>query len=112
MSRYYGNLNNRLMEDSRQPVPEVGMGATLTGYTDRHAATVVKVTPSTVTVQQDKATRTDSSGMSDSQEWEYQPDASGRAITFRRNKHGQYVNRQCGYGLLLGVRDEHFDYSF
>ena len=96
----------------KHPPARAGDGATLLGYSDRHAATVVKVTPFTVTVQQDKDTRIDGNGMSDSQQWEYERDEKGRTITFRRNKHGQYVNRRCGFSLHLGARREFYDFSF
>lgn len=44
MSKWYGNLDNRLMEGSRQPeLITVGMGATEIFYSDRHAYEVIEV---------------------------------------------------------------------
>ena len=41
--KLYGSLVNRMSEDYKSPVPEIGMGATVLGYSDRHAYTIVKV---------------------------------------------------------------------
>lgn len=43
MSKWYGSLDNRLMENSLQPVPEIGMGATVTLWSDKHAYTIIEV---------------------------------------------------------------------
>lgn len=40
----YGSLNNLMLTGTKgQPTPEVGMGATQLGWTDRHAYTIVEV---------------------------------------------------------------------
>jgi hypothetical protein len=41
--RVFGNLMNRIAETAKPPVPEVGMGATILMYSDRHAATVIEI---------------------------------------------------------------------
>ena len=41
--KFYGSIQNRISERSLQPIPEVGMGATLIMYSDRHAFTVLEV---------------------------------------------------------------------
>ena len=41
--RVFGNLMNRIAESCKQAVPEVGMGATITMHSDRHAATIIGV---------------------------------------------------------------------
>lgn len=125
--RLFGSVISRLMESSKQPVPEVGMGATVCGYSDRHAGTVTGVRPVAkgqafeVSVQQDTATRTDKNGMSESQEYAYTPDPKGRVYRFRLDKSGRYrevgsdgrmAKKGDGYGLLLGHRDEYYDFSF
>lgn len=124
----YGSLQNRIMESSKQPVPECGMGATLTSYTDRHACTVIGITQKhgrviQIEVQEDKAIRTDDNGMSDSQDYRYEPNPKGITHIFRLNKKGVWKqasfneqtkrwNVRDGYGLLLGVRRHYHDYSF
>ena len=120
-----GSLMNRLYEGMiiDAPEPKAGMGATVTHYTDRDAATVVAWDGKIVTVQYDHAERVDSNGMSDAQQYKYTPNPEGTKLYFRRDKHGRWVNvirsrttgrwissRSCG--LALGIRDAHFDYSF
>lgn len=72
--RLYGSLQNRLAENARPPKPTVGMGGTLLCYSDREPVTVVEVSPDgkTLWFTHDKATRTDSNGMSESQSYEYE----------------------------------------
>jgi len=120
----YGNLFNRIMESPRSTEPHVGMGATLTMYTDRRAGTVIDVGPKYITVQCDKATRSDSNGMSECQSYTYAPNSSGAVYCFKRDTTGRWrevtrnpeTNRYRlvpgGCGLLLGDRDEYYDFSF
>jgi len=106
------------------PEPTVGMGATITHWTDRDAATVVYWDGKIVGVQEDRAERTDGNGMSDSQCYQYSPWLDGPIRYFRRDKHGAWRsvsrNDQTGRwalsgntnGLILGRRDRYYDYSF
>lgn len=119
MKRLFGSLNNRLMEGTvGQPEPEVGMGATELCYSDRHAYTIVAVHgPARIEVRADVATRTDANGMSDSQSYSYAPgpeDAPTRVLTKRKNNawipQGQPMRN--GTRFALGIRDEHYDFSF
>ena len=105
------------------PEPQIGMGATITHWTDRDAGTVVAWDGKVICVQQDHAKRIDDNGMSDAQQYEYTPNPHGQEYYFRRNKHnvwvhvrlnektGRWVNAR-GPGLIVGFRDEHYDYSF
>lgn len=108
-----GSLVNHLMSRSTTIVPEVGMGATLLGWTDRHAATVVRVSASKKTfwLQQDRAIRTDKNGMSECQEYtfERQPNAQARKVVM--TKKG-WREAGGGYMVALGVREEYHDFSF
>ena len=85
----------------------LGGPATLVYHTDRKAATIVKLTPWYVTVQEDKATRTDSNGMSDSQSYRYDKNPDGRTHRFHKA-----TMKRGGVRLVLGVRDHYHDYSF
>ena len=85
------------------------MGATILMWTDRYAGTVIRVTPTQIHVQEDKATRTDKNGMSESQDYEYAPNPQGRVWIFRKTKRGYRAN---GAGLLLDSREAYHDYSF
>jgi hypothetical protein len=128
MTRWTGSLVNRISEGPGQPQPEVGMGATLCCHSDRHAGTVVEIftvgKAQFVVIQRDHAKRTDNLGMSDSQDYDYTPDPEGPKYTFRLdNKTGRYIGarfkeetkrwvKSDSYGLRLGHRDEHYDFSF
>lgn len=80
--------------------------------TDRKAATIVKVTPTQVHVQEDISTRTDQNGMSESQTYSYAPDPNAPVRIFRKSKSGTYRAPNRGNGLLIGTRATYHDYSF
>lgn len=110
-----GSLQNMMADGaSDAATPELGMGATLVRWTDRHAGTVVYVSPSghKISVQRDKATRTDTNGMSDAQTYEFEADPNGAVETYTRRKDGTY--RQAGgtSRCLLGSRSHYHDFSF
>lgn len=105
------SVNNWLLSGTNgQPIPEVGMGATILMWTDRQAATIVKVTRTQVHVQRDIATREDSRGMSECQDYTFTPNPAARVHVFRRTKTGAYKG-QLGQ-LRIGDRDEYRDFSF
>ena len=121
-----GSLVNHL--ESRMvigaPEPEVGMGATMLGWTDRYPGTVIAWDGKVLTVQGDTATRTDSNGMSESQEYDYTPDPSGSLTRFKRDRQGMWREVHTsekgrlvfceggGNGLILGRREKYYDFSF
>lgn len=112
-----GSLVNLLYYNSKYEEPKVGMGATIIGWTDRHACTIVEVpSPKTVIIQQDKATRADNRGMSDAQDYTYEPDPTASKRTYTLRKNGRWVEKghdmKSGYTLAIGLRDEYYDYSF
>jgi hypothetical protein len=104
-----GSVMNHLMTGGSQPEPAVGMGATICCWTDRHAATIVKVTRCQIHVQEDIATRIDNNGMSECQQYEYRPDPNGAVIVFRKTKRGW---KSKSGGLLIGTRRHYYDFSF
>ena len=112
------SLVNQIYSYSSNSMPTIGMGATILGWTDRHAATVVEVSKSgrAVTVQKDKATRTDNLGMSDCQSYSYSPNPEGSKQTFTLRKNGRWVHEGSAMGsgstLSLGHRNHYYDYSF
>lgn len=123
-----GSLVNHLYSrmTKGQPEPEVGMGATILSWTDRYAATVIAwdAKKGILTVRRDTATRIDKNGMSDAQEWTYEPNPEGALYTFRQDKRSggwQEVHfkpetgrwaKTGGYSLRLGERNEYYDFSF
>lgn len=110
-----GSLHNLIADGSDDAAtPEVGMGATVVMWTDRHAATIVEVsrTAHKVVVQYDRATRTDKYGMSDAQSYEYEADPNGRTETYSRRKDGSYRIAGGQGRLLVGVRSHYHDFGF
>lgn len=106
------SLTNHLMSGTNgAPTPEVGMGATILMWTDRHAATIVKVTPSQIHVKRDKAVRADNNGMSEMQQYNYEADPTADVEIFRKTKNG-YRKADGGHSLRIGDRSEYHDYSF
>lgn len=110
-----------------QPEPEVGMGATLLGWTDRHAATIVAVETVgkalIVTVQEDTARRTDKNGFSETQTWEFARNPDAFKLHYRRAENGMWArvryndetkrwNKVDGGGLMIGRREHYYDPSF
>ncbi|WP_236745807.1 hypothetical protein [Mycobacteroides abscessus] len=113
-----GSLQNLVAANTRSANPEVGMGATIVMWSDRHAATIVAINErgTTVRVQQDRATRTDDHGISDCQSYAYAPNPEATVQTFTLRKTGRWIRKgeseKGGTALLIGRRDEHYDYSF
>jgi hypothetical protein len=104
-------FSNMMVNGTAEVAPEVGMGVTMCFWTDRTAGTVIKMTACTVTVQEDKATRIDSNGMSDAQNYSYERDPSGPVDVFRKTKRGWRSSKSGAY-LVLGDRRKFYDYSF
>lgn len=113
----YGNLINRVIENTTSNKPTVGMGATICKYSDRHAATVVAVSKDgkSVDIQRDTATRTDKNGMSECQDYEYSPNPDASIETYTLRKNGRWVQKGQslkGQSIAIGYRSEYYDYSF
>lgn len=125
----YGELEIRrhaeVRKDMLSPVTaKVGEGATINLWTDRHACTIVKVTPKTVTVRRDKAIRDpdfkpewEIGGFSaictnqEEQRWIYEPDPKGEVTTFHwSGKYNSYG--RPGNCTLSAGRHEFYDYNF
>lgn len=106
---------NKIMGDAKQTKkPSIGMGVTILHYTDRTAGTIIEVSPTgkTIKFQLDKVTRVDKNGMSDSQEYSYEPNPQAEVHTAYLTRHGQWKVRRQGYGVLLDCRRYYHDYSF
>jgi hypothetical protein len=126
-------ISNIHVASSAARTPEVGMGATICYYTDRHAGTIVAVRTGKggavreFDVREDIVTRTDSHGMSDAQSYTYAPGPEDAPVrTWRLDRNGQWrhlftdptTGRQrmesVRYGLkvAIGIRDHFHDYTF
>jgi hypothetical protein len=107
---------NRILENSKSAMPEVGMGVTRCCHSDRHAYTIIdKPSATRIIVQRDKATRSDENGMSESQSYNYERDTDGDTYTLTLRVDGRWraVGETKGdAGWLIGTRMEYYDYNF
>lgn len=103
--------------------PELGMGVTMYGWSDRHSGTIVHVSENRkeIIVRGDRSVRMDKNGMSECQQYKFyqvtpvgQPEKLGSIYTLRKN--GRWIlagdNLHKGQALSLGSRDEYYDFSF
>lgn len=108
-----GSLTNWLMSGAKDVEPQIGMGVTELCWSDRHAYTIIDMTKSkkTITIQRDKAIRIDTNGMSENQKYLFEKDEEGAIYKARKNKYGDW-KIIGGSKIILGERDEYFDFSF
>lgn len=113
-----GSVINHVMARGSEVQPVVGMGATVLGWTDRHAGTIVEVSAKGFTVQRDHARRTDRNGMSEAQEYAYSPNPRGSLYVFKRVTSGRAKGqwreggKSSGSGVVLDHRESYHDFSF
>jgi len=109
-----------------QPEPVVGMGVTFLHWTDRSAGTIYEVfkvgETQYIGVRGDHARRVDKNGMSECQDYVFEPTLTGPIAYFRigrkglwegaaKNESGRWVKHD-GAGLRIGSRDCYHDFSF
>jgi hypothetical protein len=96
------------------PEPAIGMGATIMHWSDREPVTIIQITHNgkRLVLQSDTATRLDNNGMSESQEYEYEPNPNGEIHFATKRKNGTF--RLVGKDTLvsLGERRKYYDYSY
>lgn len=120
-----GSVVNHVLsrQTKGQSDPKVGMGATLLGWTDRYAGTIIDVTGNIVTVQEDRAKRTNSKGMSDDQTYVYEgnPDGAQHHYQLRdsewvpvqwNDRTRDWNKSPSGYPIKIGVRDQFHDFTY
>ena len=103
MSEFYNFMN-----------PETGMGVTRTFWSDRKAYTISRVSASgkTFWMKEDKVTRVDKNGWSESQEYSYEPDSDSPEIRVGLTSKGWRVGGQRGERVTVGVRNYFYDFAF
>jgi len=121
LGRTTGSVVNWMMGDSAGPKPEVGMGATLCMWSDRHAYTIHKVDLKSkvkkIWASNDKAVRVDKNGMSESQTYEFSNENQNSPeawtlFTLRKDGRWHMGNTLRGTILSVGHRSEYYDFSF
>ena len=107
-------MRKKLTTSDAPPEPSIGMGATINHWSDRTAATIIQITHNSkrLVLQADKATRVDNNGMSDSQQYTYEPDPSGQIYIATKRKDGTYRVIGSKQRVTLGIRSYHYDFSF
>ena len=116
-SRWYGSVQNRLLENSRSAEPEVGMGATECCWSDREPYEVIEVTDSRhIKVRALKYRVVKGSTFDGSAEYEYESDPDGFVATLFKKKNGKWVRRigrseDCN-GWIIGFAERYYDPSF
>lgn len=131
IGRETGSLINVLYSrmTKNQPVPEVGMGATLLSWSDRRAATITKVTPlesktylMEIEVTEDHSKVVSGSCHDGSAVYAYEP-ADGPVSVYRFDvKRQTWVSGRVdpttkrfkagGGGLVIGLRNTYYDPHF
>tara|TARA_Y100000034_G_scaffold134588_1_gene203421 strand:+ start:1132 stop:1461 length:330 start_codon:yes stop_codon:yes gene_type:complete len=95
-----------------------GDGVTAVYYSDRHAYTVVRVSPSgkALELRQDIAIRTDGNGMSEDQEYRYEPDSqyeeNPQIPPYKAYWQPSKDRFSLGGATLIHGRHAYHDYSF
>lgn len=110
----FGSLNNLLYSKVKAPIPEVGMGATMLSWTDRHPYTIIEVSKSgkRIKVQSDSWERTDKNGLSEHQEYKYISDPNGSIEELSLRKDGSWRVVGGTQSFLIGKREKYYDPSF
>lgn len=95
-------------------IPSVGTGATIHIGSDSYPATLIQVTQNgkRIVLQDDEATRIDNNGMSESQEYTYQPNPNGAIHIATLRKDGRYRLMGEKIPVSIGFRRKYYDYSF
>jgi hypothetical protein len=91
----------------------VGTGATYIVGSDSYAATVIEVrTPKLIVIQFDKATRTDSNGLSEQQEYSFQLDPTGQKEVVSLRRDGRWRVKLTNILVEVGKRYHYSDPNF
>ena len=117
-----GSIVNRVYSGPASFEPEVGMGATVLMWSDRHAATVVEVLRyksgalagkvRAIVVQEDRSTVVSGSAHDGSAVYEHTANPFSARETFYRNKAGQFALKCGNAKLAIGFRETYQDPSF
>jgi len=90
------------------------MGVTWAAGSDRYPGTITEVSASgkRIVFQEDVAIRTDTNGMSESQQYTFQQDPNGEMHIATKRKDGVWRITGGKTPVTLGIRDKYYDFSF
>jgi hypothetical protein len=119
----YGNVLHNVYQNFGVDEPHAGMGATYLAWSDRYAYTVTNVLRyksgakagqvKAVQATRDIATRIDTNGMSDSQDYTYETNPNAQVETYTLRSNGRFIREGQTSGVLaIGNRNEYYDFSF
>jgi hypothetical protein len=130
VSKVLENLEQDL-EEKPNPSPRPGDGATVLGWTDSRAYTVISVSPKgkTAVLQRDKARLLNAVGSGEAdalkfspggfvghtsgqQRYEINRDVSGETVTARLHRDGRWYLSKSTTRVLMGQRSEYYDFNF
>lgn len=113
MARWYGSVQNRILEHIATDKVVVGMGATEILWSDRHAFEIVAVKDERhCTARRMKCTII---GDWYSQDYKIESDEDGYTVELFKTKEGRWVERHgraYGNRFAIGWADEYIDPSF
>lgn len=116
--RFYGNLNNRFLENCKGATPEVGMGVTECMWSDRNPYEIIAVKDDRhITIRRLDYKRTDKGGFSECQEYEYYSNERYTPIELFKNNKGRWVRRvgvrgvDNSSGWYIGRAERYYDFT-
>ena len=117
--RVYGSLTNRFIENIKGAEPQVGMGVTHCGWSDRYPYEIIEVKDARhIVVRALDYKRIDDRGMSEMQEYEYYSNPNNSTEVLFKNNKGKWVRRvgQRGVdnygGWYIGNAEYYYDFTF
>jgi hypothetical protein len=100
-------------KNKEEPLPQVGMGATLVVGSDSYPYTITWVSKSgkSFKMKQDNYQRTDKRGFSESQDYEYTPNEKAQEETVTLRKGGAWRQSHSNLRVWVGVKRAYYDLS-
>jgi hypothetical protein len=91
----------------------IGMPCTIVMHSDRHPATLIEIIgKKTIIIQKDLSIRVDKNGLSEMQEYKYEPDPNGSKYRVSLRKDGHWRMSNDGTLVSLGFRNKYHDFSY